>query len=131
MVVHKKSGNYRVCRDFRGLNLVTRGDAYSLPRMDTRLDSLAGAVWFSTFDFRNSYYQAEAAEKDRDKTSFICRGGPFRYVRIPMGLCNDGATLQRLVDVILSGLSYDICLSYIHRTWSILGGDYESVLVSC
>jgi transposase InsO family protein len=113
VVVRKKSGDFRVCCDYRGLNLTTRKDAYSLPRIDACLDSLSGAVWFSTFDLRNSYYQVEVAEKDRDKTAFICRGGQYRYCRMPMGLCNSGATFQRLVDVILSGLSYDICLAYI------------------
>ena len=113
VVVRKKSGEYRICVDFRGLNQATRKDAYSLPRIDSCLDALSGAKWFSTFDLRNSYYQVELAKEDRDKTAFICRGGQYRYIRRPMGLCNSGATFQRLVDVTLSGLSYDICLAYI------------------
>ena len=32
---------------------------------------------------------------------------------MPMGLCNSGATFQRLVDITLTGLSYDICMVYI------------------
>ena len=113
VVVRKKSGEYRCCVDFRGLNGVTLKDAYSLPRIDACLDALAGSVWFSSFDLRNSYYQVELAEADRDKTAFVCRGGQYRFKRMPMGLCNSGATFQRLVDVVLSGLSYDICLAYI------------------
>lgn len=113
VVVRKKSGDFRCCIDFRGLNNVTRKDAYCLPRIDACLDALSGAVWFSTFDLRNSYYQIELDEDARDKTSFICRGGQFRYLRMPMGLCNSGATFQRLVDVTLSGLAYDVCLAYI------------------
>jgi hypothetical protein len=113
VVVRKKSGEYRCCVDFRGLNEVTLKDAYSLPRIDACLDALAGSVWFSTVDLRNSYYQVELAEADRDKTAFVCRGGQYRFKRMPLGLCNSGATFQRLVDIVLSGLSYDICLAYI------------------
>jgi transposase InsO family protein len=113
VVVKKKTGDYRCCADFRGLNLATLKDAYSLPRIDACLDALSGATWFSTFDLRNSYYQIEMAEADRDKTAFICRAGQYRYKRMPMGLCNSGATFQRLVDISLSGLSYEICLAYI------------------
>jgi predicted aspartyl protease len=44
VMVRKKSGDYRACVDFRGLNLITRGDAYSLPRIDACLDALSGLV---------------------------------------------------------------------------------------
>ena len=32
---------------------------------------------------------------------------------MPFGLSNSGATFQRAMDVILSGLSFDICLAYL------------------
>lgn len=94
-------------------NFETLKDAYSLPRIDACLEALSGAAWFSTFDLRNSYYQIEVAEADQDMTAFICRGGPYRFLRMPTGLSNSGATFQRLVDITLSGLAYDICLAYI------------------
>lgn len=50
---------------------------------------------------------------DADKTAFICREGMFKYLTMPFGLCNAGATFQRLVDIVLSGLTYEICLAYI------------------
>jgi hypothetical protein len=77
------------------------------------LDAMTGAQWFSTFDLRSSYHQVEVAPEDRDKTAFICREGMYRYVTMPFGLCNAAATFQRLMDVILAGISYEICLVYI------------------
>ena len=113
IMVRKKDNTYRCCIDFRALNDVTRKDAYALPRIDACLDSLSGAVWFSTFDLKSSYYQLEVRESDRHKTSFICRNGQWQFRRMPMGLCNSGATFQRLMDVVLSGLEYVVCLAYI------------------
>jgi hypothetical protein len=52
-------------------------------------------------------------ERDMDKTSFICREGQFRFRTMPFGLCNAGATFQRLMDVIMSGLTFEVCLIYL------------------
>jgi hypothetical protein len=113
VMVLKKTGEFRCCIDFRGLNQISRKDAYCLPLISTCIDALAGAEWFSTFDLRKSYYQIEVREADRDKTAFICRGGQYRFGRMPMGLCNSGASFQRMMDVVLSGLAFDVCLAYI------------------
>jgi transposase InsO family protein len=113
VLVRKKTGEFRCCADFRGLNDVTRKDAYALPRTDMCLDSMAGATWFSTLDLRSSYHQIEVEPADRDKTAFVCREGMFRYKTTPFGLCNAGATCQRLMDLVTSGLAYEICLAYV------------------
>jgi hypothetical protein len=113
VLVKKKDSDYRCCIDYRGLNDVTRKDAYALPRTDMCLDALTGSVWFTTFDMRSSYHQVELETADADKTAFICREGMFKFVTTPFGLCNAGATFQRVIDMVLSGLSFDICLAYI------------------
>src|SRR5664279_2859784 len=88
-------------------------DAYPLPRTDACLDAMSGATWFSTFDLRSSYHQVGVDERDMDKTAFICREGQFRFRTMPFGLCNAGATFQRLMDVVMSGLTYEVCLTYL------------------
>ena len=113
VLVRKKDGTYRCCIDYRQLNSVTRRDAYPLPRIDSCLDTMVGAHWFSTFDLRASYHQVKVTDEDMDKTAFICPKGMFRYRNMPFGLCNAGATFQRLMDVVLSGLNLDICLVYL------------------
>ena len=62
---------------------------------------------------RSSYHQVELEAADADKTAFICREGMFKFVTTPFGLCNAGATFQRVIDMVLSGLSFDVCLAYI------------------
>ena len=113
VLVKKKDGSLRCCIDYRQLNNQTRKDAYPLPRTDMCLDAMHGASWFSTFDLRSSYHQVGVDEADRDKTSFICREGQFRFCTMPFGLCNAGATFQRLMDVVMSGLTFEVCLIYL------------------
>jgi len=113
VLVRKKDGTLRCCVDYRQLNASTTKDAYPLPRTDACLDALSGAAWFTTLDMRSSYHQVEVEEKDRDKTTFICREGAFHFVTTPFGLCNAGATFQRLMDIVMSGLNFEACLVYL------------------
>jgi transposase InsO family protein len=113
VVVRKKDGSARCCIDYRQLNAVTKKDRYPLPRTDSCLDSMNGSKWFSTFDLRSAYHQVPINFPDREKTSFICHRGSFQYRTMPFGLCNAGATFQRLMDVVLNGLSLRICLAYL------------------
>jgi hypothetical protein len=113
VLVKKKDGSLRCCVDYRQLNFVSKKDAYPLPRTDTCLDAMTGASWFTTLDLRSSYHQVELEHRDRDKTTFICREGAFRFITMPFGLCNAGATLQRLMDVIMTGINFEACLVYL------------------
>jgi hypothetical protein len=47
VLVRKKDGSLRWCIDFRQLNALSKKDAYPLPRIDTCMDALNGACWFS------------------------------------------------------------------------------------
>ena len=113
VLVKKKDGSLRCCIDYRQLNSVTRKDAYPLPRIDACLDAMASATLFSTFDLRSSYHQVVVTPEDRDKTAFICPRGMYQYRTMPFGLCNAGATFQRLMDVVMTGLHFNICLVYL------------------
>ena len=113
VLTKKKDGTTRCCVDYRQLNERTIKDSYALPRIDECLDTLKGAVWFSTLDLRSGYHQVAMHPGDADKTAFVTRRGMFRFRRMPFGLCNAGATFQRLMDVALAGLNYECCLVYL------------------
>jgi len=113
VLVKKKDGSFRCCVDYRTLNSVTRKDAYPLPRIDACLDAMATASWFSVFDLQSAYHQVLVNPADSDKTAFICPRGMFKFRKMPFGLCNAGATFQRLMDIIMSGLCFQVCLVYL------------------
>jgi len=113
VVVFKKDGSLRFCIDYRKLNSVTRRDAYPLPCVDSCLNALSGAQFFSAFDLRSSYHQVSMDMKDADKTTFIVRTGTYRFRRVPFGLCNAGLTFQRVMDLALNGLNFNMCLVYL------------------
>ena len=113
VLARKKDGALRFCIDYRQLNEKTKKDSYPLPRIDECLDALAGGGWFSTLDLRSGYHQVAMDPKDADKTAFVTRRGIFRWKVMPFGLCNAPATFQRLMDIVLSGLNFEICLVYL------------------
>ena len=94
VLVPKTDGSLRFCIDYRRVNAITVRDTYPLPRMDECIDSLGDASVFTTLDRNSGYWQIPVAPQDRDKTTFTCHAGTYRYKRMPFGLTNAPATFQ-------------------------------------
>ena len=112
VLVRKKDGTYRFCIDYRKLNLVTKQNANPLPRVDDLLDALNGYSIFSTLDLRSGYWQVSMCPEDREKTAFMTPHGLFEFLRMPYGLSTAPATFSRAISIVLSGLTYEMCLCY-------------------
>ena len=115
VLVPKQNGQIRLCIDFRKVNkAIVNGDAQPLPRCDDLIDQLAGNSWFSTIDCKNAFHQVSIKESDRPKTAFAIPGFPqMQYTRMPFGLKTSPAAYERLMEKVLMGLSYVICLIYL------------------
>ena len=106
--VLKKSGDLRLCVDYRELNKRTKKDAYPLPLPDEVQDCLAGSTVFSTLDLQSGYWQLPVSPEDREKTAF-CPGpgmGLFQFCRMPFGLTGAPSSFQRVMDKALRGLPF-------------------------
>jgi Reverse transcriptase (RNA-dependent DNA polymerase) len=113
LLVKKKDGTMRFCVDYRKLNDRTVKDAYPLPRLDGCLESLGGNRIFSTLDLRAGYWQTELDPSNAEKTAFITRSGQYKFTVLSIGLMNAPSQFQRLMDLVLAGLLWDVCLAYL------------------
>lgn len=75
LLVPKKSDNntkkWRLVVDFRQLNKKVLADKFPLPRIDTILDQLGRAKYFTTLDLMSGFYQIPLDQNSRKYTAFF------------------------------------------------------------
>ena len=114
ILVRKKEGALCFCIDLRKLNARTIKDAQTLPRIEDSLDSLNGAMIFTSLDLKSGYWQVELDEDSIPYTAFTV--GPLGFyecLRMPFGLTNAPATFQRLMENCLGDLHLNWCIIYL------------------
>jgi hypothetical protein len=113
IVVVIKATCISICLDYMKLNEITVKDSYPLPRIDDSLDTFRGNVWFGTVDLSSGYYQVDIDLSDASKTAFATSKGLFEFKRMLMGLSNACATFERLVEYVIAGMQWEICIVYL------------------
>ena len=113
VVVRKKSGEIRLCCDYRKLNDVTRKDAFPLPRIEECMDALGGSKYFSTLDLASGYHQMMMHPEDEEKTAFTTPFGLYHWKRLPFGLCNAPAQFSRLMQRVMNDHLFKIMVLYL------------------
>lgn len=112
VLVQKKSGEKRLCVDYRALNNKTIKEHYPLPRVEDQLDLLSGSSLFISLDLASGYYQIPIEEQSKDKTAFVTPDGQFEYNRMPFGLVNAPSVFQRAINKILNQARVKYALIY-------------------
>jgi hypothetical protein len=97
--IRKKSGEIRLCVDFRNLNQVSLKENYPLSKMDHILQKVVGSQRISMLDGFSGYNQVVVHPEDQEKTTFTTPWGTFMYAKMPFGLMNVGAIFQRAMDI--------------------------------
>ena len=113
VLVKKPTGELRFCIDYRMLNAVTVKDSFPLPRIDACMDAMEGAKWFSTLDLRSGYWQLDLDQASAEKTAFVTRKGQYQFNVLSFGLSNAPAIFQRLMNLVLAGLTWEVCLAFL------------------
>ncbi len=81
--------------------------------MDDTLDRLSGARVFSTIDLTAGYWQIPLNPNDKEKTAFSTGTGLYQFRMMPMGISNAPPSFQRLMELVLRGLHWSVCLIYL------------------
>jgi len=103
VLVRKKSGEIKLCVNFRNLNRSSRKDNYPLPKMEHKLKRVTGTSRISMIDLILGYNQIWVLLEDRQKATFTTPWGTFMYAKMPFGLMNVGETFQRAMDIAFIG----------------------------
>ena len=134
VMVSKKTGEWRMCIDYRKLNEVTVPDSYPLPVIEDLLDKLGGVEHVITLDLKAGFHQIRMKKEDAHKTAFATPTGLYEWNVMPFGLINAPATFQRMVNELLRDRLGNGVLVYIDdiviyaKTWAQLMETLEWVL---
>ncbi|RVW58146.1 Retrovirus-related Pol polyprotein from transposon opus [Vitis vinifera] len=74
-VATRLTSGWRVCIDYRKLNVVTRKDHFPFPFIDQVLERVLGHPFYCFLDGYSGYFQIEIDVEDQEKTTFTCPFG--------------------------------------------------------
>ena len=107
---------WRVCIDYRKLNVVTRKNHFSLPFFDQLFERIAGYEFYCFSNDFSDYNQIAIISEDQENTTFTYPYGTFAFRKMPFDLCKIPATFQRYMVAIVS--------NYIKKIMEIFMDDF-------
>ncbi|RVW44183.1 Transposon Ty3-G Gag-Pol polyprotein [Vitis vinifera] len=128
-ITTRLTSGWRVCIDYRKLNVVTRKYHFPLPFIDQVLERVSRHPFYCFLDGYSGYFQIEIDLADQEKTTFTCPFGTYAYRRMPFGLCNAPATFQRCMLSIFSDMVERIMEVFMDDI-TVYGGTFEECLVN-
>lgn len=88
----KKTGDWRLCVDYRRLNALTVKNKYPLPIIDELLDELHGTQWFTSLDLCSGLHPIRMAKGHEPMTAFQTHNGHYEYRVMPYGVTGGPTT---------------------------------------
>ncbi|XP_043862271.1 uncharacterized protein LOC122756508 [Drosophila santomea] len=126
VIVKKKTGQWRLCVDFRQINAKSVKDAYPMPMINYILDQLREAKYISSLDLKDGHWQIPLEAASRQYTAFTVPGkGLFQWKVMPFGLHSASATFQRALDQVIGPEMMPLAFAY--QDVCVPGETFEAV----
>ena len=113
VIIRKKTGDLRICVDYRQLNRKTIKEAFPIPRIEESIEALGGARMFCCLDFNQAYLQMPLHKDDAHKTVFRAAGNLYAFTRLPFGLCNAPASFSQFMNMYFGDINYKYIIIYL------------------
>ena len=126
VLVDKKTGDKRLCIDFRKVNDVTIKNAYPAPSISNILNQLKDSYYISTIDLKSGFWQILLDDASKPITAFSVPGkGLYQFRKMPFGITNAPGSFQQLMDIVLRPVKDKGVFVYIDDI-IVIGKDYET-----
>ena len=124
VLVKKKTGldgkvQTRFCIDFRDLNAKLRLLDSPIPLTVEAIDKLSSgkgrpdSMFLSTLDLASGFWCLPIREEDKHITAFSTGRSRYEFNYLPFGVQSGPSYMCRLMDAVLDGLAWDICIPYL------------------
>jgi putative transposase len=113
LLVKKPDKSYRVCLDYRILDLVMIKNIYPLPLVNRLIQSIGKNKIFSKTDLRNAYYHVRVNKSSEKLTAFRCHKGTLSYRAMLFGLCNAPSVFQAMLEQLFEAHLYKKVVIYL------------------
>ena len=111
-LVKKSDGSHRLVVHYRRLNKNTVRLNFPIPNLGDEIESLNGAVLFTTLDLAHGYMQIPLTENAKQKTSFITQDETGQFERAMFGLINAPFYFNKLMKIIFGPYGNSLELTY-------------------
>lgn len=119
--VPKKNGTVRICVGLTKLNEAVCREKYILPSVAQMLGLRGGTKVFSKLDTNMGFWQISLSDQSAKYTTFITPFGRFFFNRLPFGIASAPEHFQRLMSMVIEGLSGVVC----HMDDVLIWGEYQ------
>jgi len=125
--VKKKTGEWRLCLDYRQVNKRMESDAYPIPLIWENLQLAAHHKFYICVDCNWGFWNIPLEKESRQYTALVTHRGMYEFTVLPFGLKNSPSEYQRAMDIAFGDLYDKGVLCYIDDI-VIFGNTIDAVL---
>ena len=124
--ISKPDGSLRSLADLRELNKRIRRHPFPIPKIQDMLQKLEGFMWATSLDLNMGYHHILLTPNASRLCTVVLPWGKYKYLRLPMGLCNSPDIFQEKMSKLMTGLEF--ARAYLDNLLLITKGNFDKHL---